>query len=150
MSKMEKELIAPCGMNCRLCMAYQRVKNHCNGCWDDSGYKAKSCSGCIIKNCPTIKSNKSGFCYDCENYPCKRLIQLDKRYTTKYNMSMLENLQHIKEYGMKSFLKNEEKKWTCKQCGNIICVHKSICFRCNSPVVKNSMDAKETKNEEFI
>jgi len=31
MIEMGKEFIAPCGMNCRLCMAYQRDKNQCKG-----------------------------------------------------------------------------------------------------------------------
>jgi len=35
------ELIAPCGMNCALCMAYQRQKNHFNGCNLDNNNKPK-------------------------------------------------------------------------------------------------------------
>jgi len=93
---MDKSLMAPCGMNCGLCMAYQRDKNTCHGCWGDEKYKMKSCARCIIKNCELLKETSSKFCYECPSYPCKRLIQLDKRYKTKYRMSMIENLENIK------------------------------------------------------
>lgn len=132
MYEMRKELIAPCGMNCRLCMAYQRNKNKCNGCLVDGGYKAKSCSNCVIKNCTVIQSNETGFCYECDKYPCRRLKELDKRYKTKYNMSMIENLEYIKQYGIDSFLQNEEVRWSCKVCGNIVCVHHFICDNCKT------------------
>ena len=42
-------LIAPCGMNCTLCYAYQRTKNHCPGCRTDDEQKAFSCTNCRIK-----------------------------------------------------------------------------------------------------
>ncbi|HEY5557952.1 DUF3795 domain-containing protein [Acetobacterium sp.] len=109
MSEMRAELIAPCGMNCRLCMAYQREKKQCKGCNSNSGYKTNSCLKCIIKNCPTIQNNGSGFCYECDKFPCARLKQLDKRYRTKYHMSMIENLKFIKNNGIDAFLQQEEK-----------------------------------------
>lgn len=133
-SEMRKELIAPCGMNCRLCMAYQRNKNKCNGCLNDTGYKAKSCSNCIIKNCSVIQNNKSGFCYECDKYPCRRLKELDKRYKTKYNMSMIENLDYISQFGIEEFLQREEVRWACKKCGNIVCVHHFICNNCKTQI----------------
>ena len=44
MSEMHPDLVAPCGMNCRLCHAYQREMNHCNGCRNelDIAYRIKS------------------------------------------------------------------------------------------------------------
>jgi len=137
--KQLEELIAPCGMNCRLCMAYQREKNHCNGCnMDDALKTSVSCLKCIIKNCDTIQNNEPGFCYDCEKYPCQRLKQLDKRYRLKYHMSMLENLETIKQNGITYFLDQEEKRWACPKCGNIICVHRNICLNCHSVVFEDS------------
>ena len=43
--------------------------------------------------------------------PCKRLKALDRRYRIKYHMSMIENLDYIKEFGMENFLTNEGAKW---------------------------------------
>ncbi len=133
-SEMRKELIAPCGMNCRLCMAYQRNKNKCNGCLNDIGYKSKSCSNCIIKNCAVIQKSETGFCYECVKYPCRRLKDLDKRYKTKYNMSMIENLEYIKQFGIDKFLQSEEVRWTCEECGDIVSVHHSVCNNCKTQI----------------
>ncbi|NTU89112.1 MAG: DUF3795 domain-containing protein [Actinobacteria bacterium] len=128
----EVELIAPCGMNCRLCMAYQREKRRCKGCHGYDASKMPSCLRCIIRNCPTITSNESGFCYECEKYPCKRLKQLDKRYRTKYHMSMLENLESIKNSGMAAFLQEQKERWTCPTCKDYLSVHRDACLTCGN------------------
>lgn len=134
---MDKELIAPCGMNCGICMAYLREKNKCPGCAQIDPYLKSYRRRCIIRNCETIKSNESGFCYECESYPCKRLRQLDKRYTTKYHMSMLENLEMIKNEGIDALLAREAEKWRCPECGGIVSCHNGICYSCGLDKLKN-------------
>ena len=128
----ETQLIAPCGMNCGICMAYLREKRRCSGCHVDDSTKPPTILNCIIRNCETIKSNQSGFCYECENYPCRRLKQLDKRYRTKYAMSMIENLESIKEIGLSAFAEEERKRWRCSKCGDTICVHRGYCYDCGA------------------
>ena len=123
-------LIAPCGMNCALCLGYLREKNRCLGCNSNFANKPKMCVSCIIKNCENLQKTKTKLCYECEKYPCKRLKQLDTRYKTKYNMSMTQNLTDIKANGMESFLKEQAEKWTCKTCGGNICVHRGFCLTC--------------------
>jgi len=122
--------IAPCGMNCALCMAFQRKKNHCDGCRGSDENKPKSCVSCIIVNCEDLP--ESGFCYGCEKYPCSRLKQLDKRYTTKYKMSMMENLKMINDDGIVKFVNHENIKWKCEECGGLIDVHHGLCMACKS------------------
>jgi hypothetical protein len=39
-------------------------------------------------------------------------------------MSMIENLKSIKEHGIRQFTRNEVKRWTCPECGTILCVHR--------------------------
>ena len=127
---MEAELIAPCGMNCGICMAYLREKNKCPGCASVDPYKRSYRRECTVRNCETIKSNQSGFCYECSAYPCRRLKQLDKRYATKYSMSMIENLEIIKNEGIAVLLVREEEKWKCPECGGVISCHNGICYSC--------------------
>jgi hypothetical protein len=129
-NRLDTNLIAPCGMNCGICMAYLRNKNVCRGCRDLDGSERNSCVNCIIRNCEFIKRSESKFCYDCEKFPCKRLKQLDKRYRTKYHMSMIENLDNIKTIGLEKFVRNEYKRWLCKDCGGTICVHRGYCLKC--------------------
>ena len=56
---------------------------------------------------------------------------LDKRYRTKYHMSMIENLYYIKEFGMEEFLQKERDIWRCKECGATICCHNGLCLNSN-------------------
>lgn len=125
------KLIAPCGMNCGICIGYLRDKNKCLGCRKMSAGKPESCRKCIIMHCKILKEKKMSFCSDkCEKFPCPKLKNLDKRYRAKYGMSMLENLENIKKSGIRKFVKNEQKRWKCPECGELLCVHRSSCLKC--------------------
>jgi hypothetical protein len=126
----DKLLIAPCGMNCGICMGYLRERNKCMGCRIVTSETQISRVRCVIKNCSHLKETASGFCYDCKVFPCKRMKDLDKRYRTKYGMSMIENLGNIKKSGLDDFVIAEDKRWKCPQCGGTICVHKGYCLKC--------------------
>ena len=126
----ETHLIAPCRMNCGICMAYLREKQRCPGCLEEDTNKSPSCIKCIIKNCETIKQSQSGFCFECPTFPCKRLKQLDKRDRTKYSMSMLENLEFIKKNDLTAFVEKENDRLRCRKCGGVICVHRGYCYQC--------------------
>ena len=128
MKKFSSKLIAPCGMNCSICVAHLREKNTCPGCRDFKGDKGEYRKKCIILNCDIIKKNNWKFCSDrCEKYPCQRLKSLDKRYRTRYGMSMIENLEFIKKNGIRKFIKKEEKKWISPD--GIICVHNKKVYK---------------------
>lgn len=133
---MEEVLIAPCGMNCSLCAAYQFKEKDLN----KRGFHRSYCSGCIPRGencthmadaCELVGKGLVRFCFECQDYPCKRLKGLDKRYRTKYHMSMIENLNAIKEKGMQEFLDGEEVKWRCPTCRGTICCHNGLCLDCN-------------------
>ena len=126
----KNSLVAPCGMNCSVCMAYLREKNKCPGCRLFNAEKPVTIARCKIKNCEVIQKDELDFCFGCDDFPCKRLKHLDKRYRSKYNMSMVENLEYIKNDGIGEFLENEAVKWACSECGGTICVHKGYCYSC--------------------
>jgi hypothetical protein len=125
-------LIAPCGMNCALCYAYQRNQDTCPGCRYGAKSDSAYCQKCIIRHCGAVRSSASGFCYECERFPCARLRRLDTRYRLRYGMSMIENLSQIKAVGMEAFLKAQIKKWSCPECGGLICVHRGFCLKCTA------------------
>jgi hypothetical protein len=132
--KMEASLIAPCGMNCAICSSYLRDNNPCPGCHDRD-------TKCTIKNCDIIKTNKSGLCYECEAYPCKRLQQLDERYRMNNHMSMIENLECIRDNGIDKLLELEEKKWRCPECGRLISSREGFCLNC-------TLEKRKTRNKD--
>jgi hypothetical protein len=133
---MEEQLIAPCGMNCGLCVSYLALKNDLK----KKGFSKKYCPGCLPrgKNCVFMKGQCEllgkglvRFCYECADFPCRRLKSLDKRYRSSYHMSMIENLEAIRDNGMAGFLETESGRWRCPQCGETICCHNGLCFSCS-------------------
>lgn len=144
---MDEKLIAPCGMNCCLCISYQFKENDIN----KRGFHRKYCPGCIPRKenctymgdgCELLANGSIRFCFECESFPCKRLKVLDERYRTKYHMSMIENLNYIKEFGMEEFLKKERNKWRCIKCGATICCHNGLCLNCNIDSLLTNKKAK--------
>ena len=127
-------LIAPCGMNCGVCMVYLREKNQCPGCRAADTGKPKTRTKCKIKKCPTLIKQGYKYCFSCAGMPCERLEHLDKRYRAKYNMSMIENLASIARAGVRQFVINESKRWKCPACGGVICVHKGRCSSCGKEI----------------
>lgn len=139
---MEEELIAPCGMNCSLCSAYQAMKNDSKS----QGIKTPYCIGCrprnkqcayIYKQCALLRNKKITYCYECRDFPCHNLQTIDERYKKRYRMSMIENLQSIKKNGIEKFLKDQKEKWQCPTCNGLICTHNGLCFKCDITKLKH-------------
>ena len=126
----KRAMIAPCGMNCAICVGHLREKNVCPGCNGADDLKVPHCALCRIKNCEQLASGRSKFCFRCDRFPCLRLKQLDKRYRTRYGMSMIENLETIRASGIRAFVEAERRRWTCPECGGIVCVHRRECLYC--------------------
>lgn len=126
----ENHLIAPCGMNCALCIGHLRAKNKCAGCNTNSSCKPNYCVNCIIVHCAERAETESGFCYECHSFPCKRMKTLDTRYRKNYGMSMIENLGTIQSVGLENFIALEVERWKCSKCGSLFCVHRDKCLTC--------------------
>ncbi|MFC2129783.1 DUF3795 domain-containing protein [Bacteroidota bacterium] len=125
-------MIAPCGMNCGVCIGYMRERKPCAGCRTDSENKPHHCHHCAIVHCEHLAKTTSNFCYECDIYPCARLKRLDKRYRSKYRMSMIENLDKIRDHGLEIFLDDEDHRWNCEDCGRVVSVHRNACDNCGS------------------
>lgn len=130
------KLIAPCGLNCRVCNKYIRENNKCSGCRADESIKPKSKWVCHIKECEILARDKIDYCYQCNNYPCESINRLNKRYTKQYSVSVIKNLNEIQLSGVRAFLKNEARHWTCISCGDIVTMHKSKCPHCKEEIEK--------------
>lgn len=138
-----ENLIAPCGMNCGLCVNYQSQKHDLK----KQGLNRQYCPGCIPRGknclhmgdkCELIRDGRVRFCTECADFPCKRLKTLDRRYRTKYRMSMIENLEYIRKNGLAAFLSEQEKRWRCKTCGGEICCHNGLCLVCGLDTLINN------------
>ena len=138
---MNEELIAPCGMNCAVCSGYLALKHDVKS----QGLKMPYCAGCrprdkqcafIKKQCDLLGKGQVKYCYQCPDFPCRTLKHLDKGYRERYRMSMIENLEFIRDNGMDKLLEKEAEKWRCPECGGVVCCHNGICFECGLELLK--------------
>ena len=102
---------------------------HCEGC-----RKLNRQCAFIKKQCEDNKKILKGdidFCFECNCFPCDKLKKLDKRYQSKYNMSMIENLNEINAIGVENFITNQNKKHKCHECGDLKSIHNKKCYNCD-------------------
>ena len=123
-------LVAPCGLTCQVCRAYGRPRNPCPGCRVEDAGKAPSCQQCRIKDCERLAQGDFTYCFECDLFPCERLVHLDVRYRLRYATSPIQNLETIRDQGIRVFIEGEGKKWTCPQCGSLLSMHKPVCATC--------------------
>jgi hypothetical protein len=136
---MSSELIAPCGINCGICVAYfgytisgEKRKQRCIGC----RLLDKKCAF-VKKNCSKLSKKQVEFCFDCSSFPCKDLEKLDRRHRQNYGDSPIDNLKQIQKNGIEVFLEKERIKWKCPKCGAIVCVNTKKCYNCGQENVKS-------------
>ena len=114
----DKQIIAPCGMNCGICRAHLRKNNSCPGCRHIGPDHPKTRVFCHLRLCDR---RKGAFCSGCDEFPCDRLKRLDSRYRDRYGMSEIQNLECIRDTGLMKFIAEEEARWTSSE--GILCVH---------------------------
>jgi len=130
-----EDLIAPCGMNCAICSRYlayvnQLKRSQCRGCRPGQikcTYLFTKCTGLNH-----VSNGKTGFCFDCDQYPCRHIKRMDNRYRKNYNMSIRNNLEFIQKEGLVKFLEDQTRRYQCTKCGGLISIHNRKCFKCDT------------------
>lgn len=121
-------MFAPCGIDCSLCYAHLRDKKKCNGCLVNDESLPKSCRKCKIKLCAQEKN--IDLCMNCEEFPCKLIKNIDRRYRKSYQISLIADSQRAKEVGIETFLKENRAKFTCPECSGPVSIHTKKCNDC--------------------
>lgn len=124
----ETVMFAPCGMNCKVCYKHCYHKNPCDGCLKSDMGKPEHCRKYKIKDC--VKENGLSYCFECLDYPCKQINNLEKSYNKRYQASLMENSAFVKEYGLNKFMEQQKATYTCSKCGGVISIHDKECSEC--------------------
>lgn len=129
-------MFAPCGMNCKVCYKHLKPKKSCKGCLSSDDDKPEHCKKCNIKNC--VKEKGITYCFECADFPCKQIKNLDKSYIKRYGVSLVQNGITVKNDGLECFMMKEKEHWTCKKCSGIISLHDAECSECYyKPIADN-------------
>lgn len=133
-NRIDDVMFAPCGMNCAVCYKHVGMRKHaklCGGCLKSDFNKPGRCQKCNIKSCANEKGHV--YCFECADFPCKMTRNMEKSYTQRYGVSIIENCRMSQENGIFEFLAYDREKWTCAICGGAISVHDGTCSDCGSP-----------------
>ena len=135
----EINLAAPCGFYCGTCRHYlarakgllkeKKLKHGCKGC----RIHDKNCAF-IKKGCALIRKSEIDFCFECNNFPCTDLKKLHQRHLRDDNISMIDDLRRMEVIGVTQWLKEQEKKWTCPECGGNLCIEDNECYDCGCKI----------------
>ena len=98
------ERIPACGVFCGGCPTFTRERNPCPG----AGKNFKRCEKCTTFHlCCKVKGIT--YCYDCDDFPCKRFKSFSKRWL-KYGQDFIKNQRMLKAVGVEEFLKYYNSK----------------------------------------
>lgn len=130
--KIENIMFAPCGINCMVCYKHCNSKKPCPGCLLGDLNKPEHCRNCNKKECAKVKGYTH--CFQCEDFPCKLVKNLEKSYNKRYHESLIRNSLMVKEKGIDAFMASESKKWVCPGCSGVISLHDGECSECQRKI----------------
>jgi hypothetical protein len=139
----KEHLAAVCGTFCGACLSYMAKHSEdeqiqrpnpwgdCDGCLS-GGMLAAHCQTCEIRLCAANRQNVTR-CSDCEELPCYRITNLINLGNYPHRQEYLPNLALIREMGVQEWVKYEEERWRCPQCGLPMSWYDTECARCGEP-----------------
>lgn len=82
------------------------------------------------------------YCFECSDYPCKMTKNLEKSYNKRYQASLMENSESVRQYGLEAFMRQKKEKYTCSKCGGIISIHDRECSECQEKMKYEASGSK--------
>lgn len=127
-TRIETDMFAPCGMNCKVCYRHCGHKKPCDGCLKSDDGKPEHCRKCGVKDC--ARQHGVIYCFACPEFPCKRIKSFEKSYNRRYQASLVDNSKSVREQGLERFMCAQRERYTCRKCAGIISLHDRACSEC--------------------
>ncbi len=161
MNDINPDLVAPCGLYCGVCAVYiahrddnrkfkERLADlyrgkmagkgtlpnsdklsaadiRCRGCLSDERFM--HCEQCEIRDC-TREKGFSG-CHECDEFPCRHIDDFPMTVGKKV---ILRAVPYWRSVGTEKWIRDEEARYVCPQCGNRLFRGAARCNRCKAAV----------------
>jgi hypothetical protein len=111
----------------------------CEGCY--SGVVNKWCSKCQFRRCTEAKG--INYCLECGDFPCKKLLDFSR--TRPHRTLGLRNLQHLKNLSISEWLKEQEQRWRCSNCGKKLHWYAEKCPDCGNPFLNATEEGRAAR-----
>lgn len=155
------DFVAPCGLYCGVCAIHlahrddnQKLKERlaslykgespgkgllpnaeelsggdirCNGCLSDDLFM--HCRQCEIRSC-TREKGYAG-CHQCDEFPCRHIENFPMAVGKKV---ILRAVPHWREVGTEQWVRDEEARYLCPDCGSRAFRGAARCSRCKAPL----------------
>jgi hypothetical protein len=88
----------------------------------------------VKRDCALLRKKQITFCFECPDFPCANLQELDRRHVQDDQISLVGNLLRIQSVGVEAWLVEQEQAWSCPSCGGSVCVMDRECYDCGVKV----------------
>ena len=140
-------LAGRCGIYCGACDFHIAIKHpeikqdlsntisvdakdiHCTGC----GELDEHSWGIGCKTAICCDNHKVEFCFECKEFPCEELHKMVKD-PYPHHHSAIKELLRMKEVGVDKWLEEQEKRWSCEECGEPFSWYWKNCLKCGNGV----------------
>ena len=157
--RINPDFIAPCGLYCGVCAVYiadrdnnekfkQRLAMVYNGdipgkgkLREGRGFTAEDirCEGCLseepfifcrecsIRECAEERGYAG--CHECDEFPCRFIEEFPMAVGKRV---ILRAIPYWREYGTEKWIRDEEERYICPECGNRLFRGVTRCNRCKT------------------
>jgi hypothetical protein len=113
----------------------------CHGCKSDR--VAVFCRDCTFKSCAAERGHE--FCVECDDYPCEELVKFRSDEWPHHSV-VISNLERIRRDGLETWLKEREKRWRCRECGEEFTWYDEICESCGARLYNCRDESKDLES----
>ena len=149
-----ENLAGVCGLYCGACLVYQTMRKgdpgnidtllqefkerglgstredlECDGCLGQ-GKLTPFCGSCNIRVCAREKAGVTR-CSDCPEFPCQLITDFNNDGMA-HHAEVLDNIQNIREAGIRRWAELEEERWLCPRCHNPVSWYDTNCAECGA------------------
>jgi len=153
-----RKLVGICGLYCGTCPQYLAWQENdteqlakisqehdipveeirCDGCLSDR--VISFCLECRHGFRQCAKEKKVTWCFECPDFPCQRLRDFTKVHIVDgipHHAHVIDDLQYMKEYGVKAWVEKQEEAGRCPRCGKRLYWFTRVCPVCHTQIKRN-------------